>query len=133
VIAICLMIFLLVLGRWLGQVITDKFGKSEKNQVKTTLVRRVAVSLSALNLVFLGGTVWATRRLDFWEILAGLPPIVKGLLFLPPISIVLAAGLAALVMLMWIRGKSSLGERLYDSGVALAAIVFAFYLSYWNL
>ena len=61
------------------------------------------------------------------------PETQRALLALPLVSTTLGGGMAVLAAAMWWRKSGPLGGRLYYALVAVAAGLFAWLLSYWNL
>jgi hypothetical protein len=59
--------------------------------------------------------------------------MLQGAMVLPPPSTALAVAAALLGVLAWVRGSWGLLGRRHFTLMALAALLFAWQLSYWNL
>ena len=97
------------------------------------LLFALVTSLSLLNLVALVGIPLAITRLDRWEFMYGLPPIVVTLLWAPIVAASLAAVLLVTVASAWRRRdwpRVGIGWCSALLGVELAFLVW---LHYWNL
>jgi hypothetical protein len=69
------------------------------------------------------------------EAVSGLPfdRYVRDQILLPLVSTTLGLGVLILSAVLWRRKTGSPFARLYYTSVALCAVLFAWFLSYWNL
>jgi hypothetical protein len=95
-------------------------------------LQEIAVSLSAIDVIFFLGIFFQSLRLDFWEILYGLPKIWKITLQLPLISAFLGFSLFILVLFDSIVEKIFIVTSIWYFVVAITGISFAVYLKSWN-
>ena len=131
VLGICLVIFLITLAIWLGQL---SFSSSILNSIiNAPWLKESAIILASINIIFAAGVYLAFIKMDFWELLYGLPKSAKLLIQLPKLSAFLSVSLGALVVLNWIKEGNFLAARIWYSVITLAGISFTFYLKYWNL
>jgi CubicO group peptidase (beta-lactamase class C family) len=86
-----------------------------------------------LNLGFLMGMALAINQIDRWEFLFGIPPLVKGLLVIPFITIVMTLIILVLTGLAWSGNSWTPALRGLVTCLAIAAVAFVPFLSYWNL
>ncbi len=90
-----------------------------------------AWTLSAVAIAFAGGLAYILS--DPNEIAFGLTPLLKGLLYAPPVC----AGLTAVVVLgclvAWVNRYWRFTGRLHYTLVALAGVGFTWFAYYWNL
>jgi hypothetical protein len=92
--------------------------------------RWLAGVASGLNLVALVALPLAVFS---GQLSYGVPPLVAGLLVLPLVTAVLAAGMAGAAILAWKNGYGPVLGRLHYSLVTLAALTFIAWAVYWNL
>ena len=97
------------------------------------LLRAVLGVGSLLNLVFLVGMALILLRMDLWQFVYGLPPIVLFLLALPLVTTVLALLLVSLAVVGWRQGEWSWLGRGYLVLASLTALGFPMFLNVWNL
>ncbi|MEN8175899.1 MAG: serine hydrolase domain-containing protein [Pseudomonadota bacterium] len=93
--------------------------------------RWVAGTLCGVNLFFLVGmsVVIANGR----ELLFGITPLARAVLFLPLVSTVLTGLALFCAVLIWGRGVWTFWNRLHYALVSLSGLVFLALLHYWNL
>ena len=125
VLGLCVLAFVIRLVRaWTGRRASTE---------RTALERwnhRLATSLSILNLVFL--LVFAVMLTTVMETYL-FPDSVFAALTLPVFSAILTLALVALVVTRWITSDGALKSRVFGSGFCAAAVVFIWFLNYWNL
>ncbi|MCB0008764.1 MAG: beta-lactamase family protein [Anaerolineales bacterium] len=97
------------------------------------LLRGVLGVGSLLNLLFLVSMALVLLRMDPWQFIYGLPPIVLVLLALPLVTTVLALLLVPLAAAGWRQGEWSWLGRGYLVLASLTALGFPVFLSVWNL
>lgn len=93
----------------------------------------LVTSLSVLNLVTLVGTPLAVARLDRWEFMYGIPPVIVTLLWAPLPGALAAAVLAATSVRGWRQRRRSGFALLWSSGLLAVELAFLVWLNYWNL
>jgi hypothetical protein len=88
--------------------------------------------VSALNLVFVAGLV-----VRFGQVLSsvfyGTPAYFVALLVIPLLTAILTVGLVVFTVLAWRDDYGSVLERFHYSLIAVAALVFMWFVNYWNL
>jgi CubicO group peptidase (beta-lactamase class C family) len=95
------------------------------------VVRALASSLSLVDLSFLVGLILVFR--DPGVVLAGVPPGLSVVLILPLIGGVLTVMLLVVTFFAWRGGYWYWTARLHFSLVTVAALLFLWQASYWNL
>src|SRR5215208_4385899 len=91
----------------------------------------IVVGLSALNLLFVVGTVlWGGANM---VPLFGVSLIYKIVLGLGVLSAVLTVGALIYGVLAWKRGYWGIATRLHYTLVTVAAVAFVWFLNFWNL
>ncbi len=95
--------------------------------------RILLAAVGSLNAVFLLGLAGAMTLTSPWEFTYGLPPPVRGLLSIPPVTIALTLALAAFTMSAWLAGDWPFWIRIWVSAVTLVSAGFFPFLGYWNL
>ena len=88
---------------------------------------------SALNLVFLVGLAVAVFKIDQWEFVYGVPPVLIALLVIPLVTTILTVGLPIIAALIWESEYWSVIGRLHYSLITLSALAFIPFLRFWNL
>lgn len=130
ILVFCLATFIITLILWLSQLV---FQSSALNNITNIAwLKELSVIIALINIVFAAGVCFSVIRLDFWEILYGLPQGVKNLIQLTKVSAFLSVGLGALVILAWFKEGNYMAAKIWYSLVATAGISFTFYLKYWN-
>jgi hypothetical protein len=84
-----------------------------------------------LTLVFLFG--FAAFASDPLQLVYGLPDALVGLLWLPLIIGVLALVVLIFALLAWAHQTWGIWGRIHYTLIALFALAFVWFLSYWNL
>ena len=97
------------------------------------LPQLIAGLASALNLVFLVGLALAVFKIDQWEFVYGVPPVLIALLVIPLVTTILTVGLPILAAVTWESEYWSVISRLYYSLITLSALAFIPFLHCWNL
>lgn len=95
------------------------------------IARVLASSLSSVDLAFLVGLILVLR--DPVVLLAGVPPGLSEILVLPLIGGVLTVILLVVTFFAWRGGYWHWAARLHYSLVTVAALLFLWQASYWNL
>ncbi|MEJ2078904.1 MAG: hypothetical protein P8Z74_12960, partial [Acidobacteriota bacterium] len=95
------------------------------------VARALASSLSLVDLSFLVGLILVFR--DPGVVLAGVPPGLSVVLVLPLIGGVLTVMLLVVTFFAWRGGYWYWTARLHFSLVTVAALLFLWQASYWNL
>ena len=90
-----------------------------------------AASMCVVNLLFLLGMIGVIA--NGRELLFGLTPLARTVLFLPPLSAALTILSLVLAGTAWRRNRWRLRSRLYYSLLGLLGLVFIGSLYYWNL
>ncbi len=93
--------------------------------------RMAAASMCVVNLLFLLGMIGVIA--NGRELLFGLTPLARTVLFLPPLSAALTILSLVLAGTAWRRNRWRLRSRLYYSLLGLLGLVFIGSLYYWNL
>jgi CubicO group peptidase (beta-lactamase class C family) len=88
--------------------------------------------VGTLNLLFLIGLVTMLQTLAF-DAIFGLPLWARGLLALPVLTMAVTAVAVAVTGWAWRNRIGSVGARLHNALVLLAALVFIWQALYWNL
>jgi hypothetical protein len=94
--------------------------------------RRNLAALAALNLAFLLGLV-SVLAAGLDDLIFAVPKGLAMVLFLPFPGLILTLAAVALAFRVWKDGYWTRGSRLVHSAGVVAAIAFAWFLSYWNL
>jgi CubicO group peptidase (beta-lactamase class C family) len=93
--------------------------------------------VSALNLVFLVGLAALLMPVatggDIWQFSFEPSLQLRLVLAIPVATALLAAGLVVETIVAWWKDRPSLSARLHNSLVLIAAVVFFYFLSTWNL
>jgi CubicO group peptidase (beta-lactamase class C family) len=92
-----------------------------------------AVALGALNVFFIVEMLHVLTRMDDWDFVYGVPPAIKGLLWIPILTTVLAAIVLYFAGREWKRQSWSAWARVHYSVIAAAGLVFVWFFVYWNL
>jgi CubicO group peptidase (beta-lactamase class C family) len=87
--------------------------------------------LGIVSIVFAVGA--GVGMSDSTDVVFGLPPLLKGLLYLAPVCAVLAAFTVVGCLIAWGQRYWRLTGRLHYTLVALAGAGFTWFLYYWNL
>ncbi len=95
--------------------------------------RLVAVAAGASALVFIVGFVRTARHMDLWEFIYGIPAPIHRLLVIPPFTALAACGMLFFDARAWGKGEGSVLDRLYYTLVTVAALIFVWFLFFWNL
>ena len=95
--------------------------------------RWLAGIYSCLACLLLIGLAVALMTIDPNEFNFGIPASIKILLSIPWILLIMTPVLLLVAGLIWKGGDRSLGERLHNSLLALAALLLIPFLHYWNL
>ncbi|MCA9182669.1 MAG: alpha/beta hydrolase [Planctomycetales bacterium] len=108
------------------------------NQTPPTLTaarraHRVGVASSALNLIVLAGVVILIAVLLLSDDDMVIPTLFQVLRLLSLIACLLAIIMGGFALLAWKRSYWSLAGRVYYSMIAVAALLFVPFLSYWNM
>ena len=98
-----------------------------------TLFRWILGGTAFLNLAFLVGMAIVLLRLDPWEFIYGLPPLVVLLLTIPLVMSVLLLLLLPLGGQIVLAGEWSPLARAYTLVICLTAIGFPIFLNFWRL
>jgi len=129
----CVLIFLLAPMAW---PIVYFIRRLRKQSVEATRpfrsTRSLAGLVSALNLAFVIGVV-LTLHFRAYEFAYGVPPFFVALLCIPLATTVMTVGLLIFTVLAWKNAYWSVMGRLHYSLITLAALVFIWFLDYWNL
>jgi CubicO group peptidase (beta-lactamase class C family) len=88
---------------------------------------------SALNLVFLIGLAIAVSKIDQWEFVYSVPPVLAVLLVIPLVTTILTIGLPISGALTWRSECWSLIGRLHYSLIIVSTLIFIPLLHHWNL
>jgi len=95
--------------------------------------RRVGVASSATNLIVLAGVVALIAVLLLSDDEIVLPALFQVLPVVSLIACLLAIIMSGFALLAWKRSYWSLAGRVYYSMIALVALLFVPFLSYWNM
>jgi CubicO group peptidase (beta-lactamase class C family) len=95
--------------------------------------RLIAVAGGASAVVFIVGFVRLARHMDFWEFIYGIPAPIHKLLAIPTFTALAACGMLFLDVRAWAKGVGSVFDRLYYTLLTVAALVFVWFLLFWNL
>lgn len=97
------------------------------------LPQLLAGLVSALNLIFLVGLAFAVLKIDRWEFVYGVPPMLMALLVIPLVTTIIAVGLPIFATLTWKSECWSDIGQLHYSLMTVLALAFILFLRYWNL
>ncbi len=106
--------------------------KLSKNTQK---VKFLIMTVSYLNLFFIvaGRLVLFYKESNFFKIIYGVNPIYITLLCLPIISTVITSILLFYILLIWRSKEATYIQIVYYTFITGAALMFMFFLNYWNL
>jgi hypothetical protein len=107
--------------------------KSETASSTIRWSRWLAGIYSALACLLLIGLAVALMTIDPNEFNFGVPAAIKILLSIPWVLLFMTPALLLFGGMIWKRGESSLGGRVYYSLVTLASLLLIPFLLYWNL
>ena len=135
---IFLVIFLSACIAWpIGYFIRKKRGQPSPAASMSRYGRVLAGVVSGLNLIFLFGValVFSVVADDYWIIMFGTYPwsLLKFLLIIPLLTIPLTVVWLILAVLAWSKKQWSLPARGHYTLVAIVAVLFVWFLAYWNL
>ncbi|NIM57383.1 MAG: serine hydrolase [Candidatus Aminicenantes bacterium] len=129
--AICVVLFLSTLG-WPASAISKLVCRSKREIPGAPgLVRVIAGGMSALYIIFLIGMFSAVS--NYMDLIFGVTPFVKILLILPILSALLTIGALFFVYVGWRNKYWNICGRVHYTLVALASLVFLWFLAYWKL
>jgi cytochrome bd-type quinol oxidase subunit 2 len=126
-----MIIFLSTLAWPIGALFRVLCKREKEEKRAPRLARWIAGVMSMLFVLFVLGLVGILS--DQMNVMFGVPPLLKILLILPLISVVLAIGTLIVAFLAWKNKCWSGCGRLHYTLVVLAALVFIWFLNYWNL
>jgi len=127
----CLLIFLSLSVGWPLVALFYRLRKQDRQFSRATRQARwLAFAVSALNLVFM---VLAMLLLSTSELQFGVPPELVALFVAPLLTTALTVGLPILGVRAWQDKAWSILGRLHYAVVTLAALVFIWWMAYWNL
>jgi len=129
--AISMILFLSTLGWPTGALFRVLCKRKKKEKSAPWLARWLAGGMSFLYLLFLIGMVMILSNPT--ELGYGVPPLLKVALVFPIIATLLAIGTLVFTYLAWKNKYWSGCVRLHYTLVVLAALVFLWFLNYWNL
>jgi len=124
--------FLLVLAWPMGYLIRRLRKRPAKPSRPALLARLLAGLVSALNLIFVVGFVVRLGQV-FSGVSYETPAYFVALLVIPLLTAILTVGLVVFTVLAWRDDYWSVLGRLHYSLVTLAALVFTWFVNYWNL
>jgi CubicO group peptidase (beta-lactamase class C family) len=126
--------FLIVFGSacmaWLSGCVVRLWRRTPPGAKPERFISRLAIVVSFLNLLFVGGLV---ALVLFGDLAYGMPRTGAALLGLPLVAAVLTAVLVVASIRMWREGAGTALRRCYVSLVALAAVGFLVVLDFWSL
>ena len=133
-----LVIFLSACIVWpIGYFIRRKRRQPSPSPLMFRYGRALAGVVSGLNLLFLIGVglVFISIVDDYWIIMRGAYPwsLLNVLLYIPFLTIPLTVVLIILAVLAWSKKCWSLLARWHFTLVAMAALLYVWFLAYWNL
>jgi hypothetical protein len=125
-----LLVFLSVLPVALVGTIRNRRGRSGQNPspVGARIAHWIIIWLSILNLLFVAGNMLWGEQLVF-----GIPAAYEIVLGLGVLSAALTAGALVSCVLAWKKQYWGVASRLYYTLVTVAAVVFIWFLNFWNL
>jgi len=129
----CILIFLSLLIVAPISAIRDRrrSGDREPAPRGARAARWIAVGISILNVLFVIGTLlWGDSAT---APLFGVPLNYRLVLVLPVLAAVLTVGALVYTVLAWKEGYWGIAGRMYYTLVTLAAVVFVWFLNFWNL
>ncbi len=97
------------------------------------LAALAALAMCVMNAVFIVGLARFLHTADHLEFVFGLPAMMRGLLWLPMVTTVLAPAVAGFTLAGWMDHEGSVLRRVHDSIVALAGLGFIALAAHWNL
>jgi CubicO group peptidase (beta-lactamase class C family) len=129
----CALLFLSACIAWpLASLLSHIRHKPDAGTRGKGIPRLLAGSTSAVNLAFLAGFVWVMPN-AMGTLSCGVPPVLIALLCIPLLGTALTAASVACTMLAWKHGYWSVAGRAHYTAVALAGVIFVFFLNHWNL
>jgi CubicO group peptidase (beta-lactamase class C family) len=124
--------FLSVLAWPVGSLIRHLRKRPAQPSRPALWARCLAGLVSALNLVFVVGLVVRLGQV-FSGVFYGTPAYFVALLVIPLLTAILTVGLVVFTVLAWRDDYWSALGRLHYSLIAVAALVFIWFVNYWNL
>jgi CubicO group peptidase (beta-lactamase class C family) len=131
VLLFCLLLFLSTLRWSLGALWRRICKRTDSWGPVTAWGRWLMSGLGILNLVFILGFLFVLR--DPLVVIYGVPAPLKILLILPLLALVPAFGTVWLAVSAWANKTETVYRCLYYSLLALAGLLFLWFLYYWNL
>jgi len=132
--AACLVVFLSAVIVWPARYLMQRLHKQSPRLPQAAKAAWLIAGLvSLLYLVFVIGVPLSAWVIGVWKLVYGVPRLIGALFYLPPIAAALTLSLPVLALLAWNRGYWSLWGRVHYTLVAIVAIAFIPFLSYWNL
>jgi CubicO group peptidase (beta-lactamase class C family) len=102
-------------------------------QLGAVLARWTGAAAGALVIFFVLAFLAAFRRIDLWDFAYGVPRVIRELLIIPPVTAVLATALVIFSVCSWLKPWWSVFGRVHYTILTLAAVVWVWFLVYWNL
>ena len=132
ILGICLFFFITAL-RWPLSALFRKICKKPKEDKSGSKTARWVLGIMCLlNVVFVAGLV-ITHAGGGEQMIYGIPSAFKTLLVLPIISVVLLVVSLIYMILAWMKKYWSGCSRLHYTLIALAGLIFVWFLNFWNL
>ncbi|GCE02766.1 serine hydrolase domain-containing protein [Dictyobacter aurantiacus] len=131
---VCALIFLSALLLWLFQMVRVRHrGQTHPPLAGFCLARWLTGIVCLLNLIILAVLIVQILAEQVKEIMFGVPPWLVVLFILALASALLTIGVLVCTVLLWWKRWWSPAVRIHYTLVALAALIFAAELAYWNL
>ncbi len=108
-------------------------GSESPHGAVPTLARVIAWVASASVIFFVVAFLAVIHRLDLWHFAYGIPKQVGRLLVIPPLTVILVMAMIFFAIRAWAGRWWSVFDRLHYSVVALAGILWVWFVLYWRL
>lgn len=131
---VCLLIFLSALLLWAFQLVRLMHrGQTRSLLAGPPLARWLAGAACLLNLIIMGTLVVQIFTEQVKDLAFGMQPWLVAIFLLALVSALLTIGVLVCALLAWGKRWWGTASRIHYTLVALAALVFALELAYWNL
>jgi hypothetical protein len=132
--SVCVLVFLVSLIIWGVAALRQRRSKSPEQPPLARWARRIAVTISALNLLFPITVLLAalSAMSDFATLISRFTRLMTLPLILPVAAAVLTIGAVGFTGLAWRNRYWNIWGRAHYTLVTLSALVFSGWLHYWN-
>ena len=113
------------IGRWIK--------RPHGNSGRMLWPRWIAGAAGVLDVIFILVMLHVLSGMDMWDFVYGVPASIKALLWIPMVAAALTAAMVYFALRIWIKHDWSLWSRVHYSLMTVAAVVFVWFFTYWNL